>query len=217
VKLLTSQKDELFDIILSKGLSPLQFQFYVARSKISDSKDINILRYKESDFNFSFEENRGSNYSIFCPGSEKFEEHQFPGSWAQQIQDFKKWLSYLLREINTPNKWERLQKEIAEIGINYNNDQDKFNVNEYEELKHRMLLFKERTAQIGLSEDQMTVLNGKLDHLIEQAKEMNKFDWKSLFVGTIMSLVIQLTVPANTAKTLWSLVSQVFNNYYFLP
>jgi hypothetical protein len=63
---------------------------------------------------------------------------------------------------------------------------------------------------------QETAIANQLDHLMELAKELNKFDWKSLFIGTISSIIIQLGVTKENAHELWSLIKKVFNNF-FLP
>tara|TARA_R110000744_G_scaffold74008_1_gene148010 strand:+ start:256 stop:921 length:666 start_codon:yes stop_codon:yes gene_type:complete len=217
MKLLTSQKNTLFDIIEESGLSPAQFDFSEMQSKTTPSFRVaTYLNYKKSDFYFIFDsapKNSASHYSIFCPGADSYKEIRNPGSWSLQLDYFQKWLFYLLREVKTENKWERLQKEIDGVNISVENNQDKFSAKEYEELKQKMTTLKEGISKYDLMPNQILLLNEKIDFLVDSAREMNKFDWKSLFIGTIISIIIQLNITPDNAKLLWNLIKQVFNNY----
>ena len=216
MKLLTSQKDTLFDIIESNGLTPSQFEFTETISRLGAKQKATNLKYKDSDYFFSFESDPKRNdthFAIFCPGTSTFIERNGTGLWEYQLNRFRTWLSNLSREIHTPNKWERLEIELSSISFRIDNDSDKFSVTEYEDLKNRMLNLKQQTGTIGLLPDQVDAINSKLDHLTELAKDLNKFDWKGLFVGTIISMVIQLGVTPENTESLWSIIKIVFNNY----
>ncbi len=154
-----------------------------------------------------------SHYAIFSPGNDNFAEQNYPGTWEYQLQYAFRWLTNIFREINSTNKWDRLYKEIAEIKINYENDEGKFSATEYEELKHKIDSLKNGITSINLLPEQLAAINTKLDHLTLLAKDMNKFDWKGLFVGTIISIIVQLSVTPENAKSLWALIKQVFSNY----
>lgn len=213
--LLTSQKNTLFDLIENWWLSPAQFEFQELISHRSNDPVTNLI-FKDSGFYYSFETIDNKHATIYCPGESFYETEKFPGSWELQLIYFKDWLKNLSREISTHDKWERLQQEIRWISINFEHDEDNFSVQEYEDLKLRITSLKNGIASIGASPEQITIINAKLDHLTELAKEMNKFDWKSLFIWSIVSIVIQLGVSPTNAQALWLLIKQVFNNY-FLP
>lgn len=216
MRLLTSQKDTLFDIIEEFELSPSQFQFSDGRSVFSTVGIATRLYFKNSEFHFSFDSVDNRHYASFCPGEQAFQEEANTLTWDQQLYCFQGWLENLKREINSPNKWDRLDKEIKGLRIKFENEEDKFSAQEYQELKIKIDVLKKGVDQIGLLAEQVSVINSKLDHLTELAQEMNKFDWKSLFIGTIISIIIQLNVTAENAKSLWALIKRVFSNY-FLP
>ncbi len=216
MKLLNSQKNTLFDLIEKFGLSPSQFEFKENHSKISNNQLTTDLILKNSNYFFSFEtgpNTSAKHYAIFCPGSEAYTESQYPGDWVFQLNYVEEWLANLVREINSPNKWSRLDNEIASIGIKFENDENKFSFHEYEDLKQKISTLKDGIINIGLLPTQINAINLKLDNLTELAKDMNKFDWKSLFIGTIISIIIQLYISPDNAKMLWTLIKQVFNNY----
>ncbi len=216
MKLLISQKDKLFELVEKSGLSPSQFELIEVPSLIIPGEIATKLSFKNSDFYFSFETGKNSrepHYAIFSPGNDNFAEQNYPGTWEYQLQYAFRWLTNIVREINSPNKWDRLYKEIAEIKINYENDEGKFSATEYEELKHKIDSLKNGITSINLLPEQLAAINTKLDHLTLLAKDMNKFDWKGLFVGTIISIIVQLSVTPENAKSLWALIKQVFSNY----
>ncbi len=215
MRLLTSQKDTLYDLIEKRGLSPTQFEFSDNRSAYGSGIST-WLHFNNSEYAFRFDSFDNSPMPSFCPGQNSFNENGHARLWNDVLAHFTSWLINLKREINAPNKWERLEKEIAGIKINFSNDQDKFSAHEYEELKAKTETLKQSVSEIGLLPEQAKAIHAKLDHLITLAKDMNKFDWKSLFIGTIISIVIQLSVTQENAKSLWTLIKQVFSNY-FLP
>jgi hypothetical protein len=216
MKLLISQKDELYDLIERFGLSPSMFEFAEILSQVSAGQKTTLLKFKNSEFFYSFESafnSETSHYAIFSPGNGSVKEAQYPGDWEHQKQYFRYWLQYLSREVNTPNKWERLNKEISNFGINITDDESKFTASEYEDLKIRMLQLKNSISSIGLDPDQLKLLHNKLDHLLELGKNLKKFDWKALFVGTIVSVIIQLSLSPDVGKLLWNVIKQIFNNF----
>jgi hypothetical protein len=216
MKLLLSQKNELYDLIERSGLSPSMFEFTEINSQIAAGQYATLLAFKNSGFFFSFEtgfRTETSHFAIFSPGRESIKETQNPGSWDLQLRYFIEWLTYLLREINAPNKWDRLKSEIAEIGINTGGDETKFTAFEYENLKQRIQMIKNEVNNIHLNPEELSIIHSKLDHLLELAKEMNKFDWKALFVGTFVSIIIQLSLSPEIGKLLWDIIRQFFNNF----
>jgi len=216
MKLLTSQKDKLYGIIEEIGLSPSQFEFKDNQSYKSAGQRATGIYFKNSDFYFLFETGPNTidtHYARFSPGEDSFVREEYPGSWDLQLNYFRKWISSLSKEINTPDKWSRLEKEMKNLDIKYELDSDKFTFSEYQDLSKRIRILQERIAEVGLSEEQVGIINKKLDFLLEKATDLSRFDWKSLFIGTILSIAIQLEVSEDNVKTLWSLIKEIFNQY----
>ena len=202
-------------MIESYHLSPNQFEFSEGASKNLFEEKVTLLKYKQSEYYFLFDtgSNTSGHYAFFCPGNSEHTEKGYPQNWSGQLGYVENWLRCLIREINTPNKWERLKYEVDSLNINFEYSEDKFSYIEYEDLQKRMFVLKQGISKSDLLEEQIKVINDKLDHLTEMAKEMSKFDWKSLFIGTIVSIVIQLAVNQENAKNLWILIKQIFNTY----
>ncbi len=128
------------------------------------------------------------------------------------------WLDSLKRELTTPNKWERLLKEVnnANIKISNSDDEGNFSYLEYTDIVKRMELLNNKITTLFLPLNQQKIIIDKLNQLITIAQNLNKVNWKNLFVGTIISIIIQLEVSRENAAELWELIRQVFHNF-FLP
>ena len=216
MKLLPSQKDEIYELITLAELSPSQFEWKEIPCQLFNQNvdKATELRYKNTDYHFTFETNaKKMHMAIYCPGKNFYTDQEDTVIWQAQINRVQEWLKSLVREITTPNKWSRLERELQGIHINYENGEDKFSVQEYEELKANIKLLQRKILSIGLIEEEVRIINAKLDHLIPLAENMNKFDWKSFFIGTIMNITIQLGVNKENASALFDVIKQIFNNY----
>lgn len=183
MKLLPSQKDQIYDSIIESGFSPSQFEF------IDDQESmITMLIFKNTDYFFHFEsspKNREIHICTFSPGEQTYIENQIPGSWELQFQYVKKWLTYLEREIGTSDKWKRLQDELIKENITYTDKEEKFTPQEYETLLNQILLLKDRLKSLDLLPEQLSELNSKIDHVGTLANTLNKKDWIILFMASI--------------------------------
>lgn len=211
MKLLISQKDEIFEIINdSDGFSPTQFEIREFKENrtvtISFSNSIYFFQ-----FNFDY---LGDVYLNFSPGFEKHEESTGKLAWYEILNEFHDWLSNLKREITTPDYWGDLKKQISGITFLNQIDNEKFTYVEYEDLKMRIEGLKSRLDSLPLIQEQQTEIINHLDKLSEQAKELGKFDWRNLFIGTLMSVFIQLGVNPENITALWELIKSTFNNYF---
>lgn len=215
MKLLASQKNVLFELIEDYELPPSQFVFQESKSRFST--DIcTDLAYSNSEFYFSFESNPGNDphYCIYSPGQATFSNEIYTRTWERTLMEFGSWLSFLKREITTINKWDRLKLEMENFKFSFtDNDNNKFSVAEYSELNEKIAVLKMGISKLSLLPEQLRVMNDKLDHLAILAKDMNKYDWKNLFIGTLMSIIIQLSVTPENAKNLFALIKQIFNSY----
>lgn len=212
MSLLVSQKDMFFDIIEKhNAFTPFQFKLYDNLS----GGDI-IFEFKESPYYFNIF--ASLNYiGVFTINYTPGEKELIKISSGIPIDPstytlFSYWLDNLEREIKAPNKWERLTKEIESMSFhNGTNDNDeKFSYQEYTEVTSNILILKEGIKEIGLSPEQYNIINDKLDFLIEQGKSLKKFDWRSLFIGTMMNIMTNIIVNPTTIIAFKDLINNFF-------
>lgn len=210
--LLQSQKNSLFEIIENNDFfSHKQFDLI--------ENDLTRIEYKDNrSFYFVFFNNNYINSLVanYSPGDEQVLDTTSDISFNDGLIYFRDWLHYLQREVSAPNLWKKFKTEISTIEFINNFNNQKFSFSEYTEIVNKIELLKNNLSSIPLILNQQDEILLRLDHLNETAKDLGKFDWINLFVGTIVSAVIQLNVTPENANALWELIKSVFKNY-FLP
>lgn len=208
MKLLQTQKNQVYELIEEAQLSPGMFSFVDP----IDPDDSTFLRFNNSDYYFNFAtSNRGTHYARYAPGFDTPYEDQSATSWSVQLSNVRRWMTYLVRELNAPDKWKLLEEELKNFNfdnIKYTNS--KFTYQEYGILEERIKEFKTKIDQLDLLKDQIKKINTKLDHLLELAKTMNKTDWKELFIGSLISLTMQLSIDRTVGKTIFGYLKNLF-------
>lgn len=216
MKLLISQKNELFDLINSTdSFSPSQFE--ILETKIEGYDYDTKIQFKNSEYFFLMFPERstgGRFYSNFSPGEFSAVQSTIGLEWIEGKLYFTKWLQNLQREITAPNKWDKLLHEISKVSFYNANDESKFSHQEYIELVNKMDILKDYLFTIPLPKEQTQEIIEKLSHITTLAENLNKFDWKNLFIGTIMSLILQLSLTQENVTSLWALIKKVFSSYF---
>ncbi|WP_276378888.1 hypothetical protein [Flavobacterium sp. H4147] len=217
MKLLKSQKNSIFEIIQDFDFfSPDQFE--VIENETITGYDTIVHFKADKDNYFSFDDCKYVNrlYVRYSPGEQQIRDFSSDIIWDQALDYFFNWLIYLQREVLSPNLWEQFKSRISEI--KYDNDfkNEKFSFSEYAEISEKIEVLKSSLSAIPLLLDQQNTIIARLDHLNETAKELGKFDWVNLFVGTIISVLIQLNVTHDNANAIWDLIKSVFNEYILL-
>ena len=208
MNLLQSQKNRIYDIIQKEGLSPSMFYF-------QDNTKSVVLYMKSSNYYFNIAEN--GTLVKYSPGPDSFEAGYFSTrNWEDQVEYIIVWLQCLVRELNEPDKWKLLQEGLEGVDFSDIKYEDiKFSYQEYELLKIKMDELKEKLGRLDLLESQLKQINDKLDHLLNLAKSMNKTDWKELFIGSVISLIMQLSIDKATGQAIFALIRGLFIK--FLP
>lgn len=213
MKLLQTQKNQVYELIEEAGLSPSMFLF----DDPSEPDGTTYLRFKKTDYRFDFANGRGGgHFARYLPGYDTPYEDQSAGSWVAQLVNVRQWLKYLIRELKAPNKWKLLEEELRNFNfedIKYTDA--KFTHQEYKLLEKRIGEFKNKISKLDLLDEQIEKINLKLNHLLKLAENMNKIDWKELFIGSMMSLFIQLSIPPGAGQMIFGYLKILF--VQFLP
>ena len=210
MKLLKGQRNQLFEEIEKINLPPASFTM---------SSDVFFLRFNSPEkYYFIANELSHPNFAQldFSPGQNKLVEKVYAKTWNELIQLFSFWLSYLKREITTIDKWSFLSEELKNLNLIENQDFAKFTYEEFVQIENKINRLKESLPKLIVEKDKIDTLNSNLNHLIEQAKHNSKYDWRNLFIGTVISVIIQLTLSQEQGKELWDLIKNIFTNYFYL-
>ncbi|KEQ31209.1 hypothetical protein N180_02880 [Pedobacter antarcticus 4BY] len=208
MKLLTSQKNSLYDLIeLNDSFTPSQFA-------VIDGANQFRIQYTNSEYYFKIQKVTSSWYIDFIPGSNTYQNSTSTSLWSEVAIHFRHWVENLNREISAPDKWDRLTQEMNNLRGIIPADNTMFSHSEYLILSQQISQIKSSIAAISLTSEQNFAIESKLDHLLALANDMNKFDWQGLFIGTIISIIIQLGVTQEHAQELLAIIKQVFSGYF---
>ncbi|HYM19667.1 MAG TPA: hypothetical protein VEW28_01550 [Candidatus Kapabacteria bacterium] len=213
--LLDSQKDELYDSIVHAGFTPATFSFSRRSAPGINNDDTTVINYTGTGSYFGFFSGsyNTKTHAQFSPGKESIVERSRDCNWNEFKNIFYSWLTYLKRELTTPNKWDRLQRELAAVNIDFDVENEKFTYEEVGEINTRINQLKNDFRQIPELDAHFEVVNQKLDHIASMAQHLGKFDWKGLFAGSLVGIIIQLSVPPDGVEKLWQLVKVVFGTH----
>jgi hypothetical protein len=221
--MLKKYKNELFQIIQNSGI------------------DLSLVRHKEEVINeyhaFTVEiintpfwfmaRNSSHDYEIFdckyVQFNPSFSESGYmpEDGWCSFIDIknmFTNWLQSHVQEyfndLTEPDFWLQLNSEskALDLGKIDFDDKELFNAEEKQQIKLALrdvrLLIIDRFSPSAL---ELESINARLDYLSQAVDRLNKFDWKSLLLSTIMSISVALSFDTEKGKQLYTLFKHVFD------
>ncbi len=197
--ILKSKKSEIYQWISALGLEPSMFEWEVVPSKneVSSHTKVSKLRYINTHYFFIFDFKNGAHHCTFSPGQDVLIQREFPGNWTLQLDNLKRWLAYLKREIKTIDPWDEIDKYMPGEKINLEDEKENSPYS-YEQVEHITKALHKLKDEIkknyGLNDTQDKLVQEKLDYLIDRSKKMGRIDWKNIFVATFMGLAVNLAL-----------------------
>lgn len=195
-------------MLLKRSFEPNSFEL------LDNHKDfatgITILSYKNTNYFFSF--NAGDisgkpfGKSIFSPGNEILTQRLPYSNWSDQYSNLEAWLYNLSRELSVRNPWENIKDYLPSDEIDFRDEDinSGFSFDEVSQIEVSLNVFKKLLLEHHkLSEKQTEVLNHKIEYLCETAKRSRKIDWKNIFIGTMINLMITINLNPEQAYSFW--------------
>jgi len=124
---------------------------------------------------------------------------------------FKTWLSYVKRDIETPDLWASISQEAniinaaSEAGSNtpFSEDEKNYIKNGLNEIKQYLLTAHKLDPEL---------VEGKINYLIESSGRMGRKDWITLLVGALVGIVSAAYLPPETTRDIFRFVGAVLRN-----
>jgi hypothetical protein len=221
--MLKKHKNQLFDLIIQNGLAINQFEIEHVNETSS------IINFKESPFTFTilvspknYYEFRCS-YKLFNP---TFTSEYFPSEYSVIFVDFEKlclqfakWINNeikaFIEEQNGMDLWNEYlngNKTLNFETIDFGN-KEPFTIDERSQIKMAINELKYLIKnQLETNEAEQQLVNDRLDYLIEASARLNKFDWKSLVISTLISITITLSLDTAKGQLIFNLFKKVFSS-----
>jgi hypothetical protein len=213
------QKNELLEIITGAGYEPHDF-------KPTEIGEIFALTFRDSAFKFEIEPT-GASFKIrrtrFLPGYPVVPYALKPVLWSSVEQDFRSWLGtqvkQYLEELDTPDLWENISRETPVVVNTMFDDSDttEFSAEEKSQLRLSISQFRLLIQQnFHPTDEQFGVIDERLDYLSGALDRLNKFDWKSILISSVVGIATTLTLSPEQGKLLFNLLKQAFSNIIYL-
>lgn len=212
--ILKKQKAEIHRLIEKCHLEPANFEWGVAKSNYK-SGSISKLSYKDTAFYFRFDFYDDGHYCLFSPSTEQSYEEEQTGYWSNQLSCVERWLQALKDEIETIDPWEHMQGYLPAEAVDYfdQNENTQFSYAQAQQIEGRLNQFRKNVVgEFKLTGKQVEVVDQKINYLIDRVKKLGRIDWRTIFVGTIVSLGMGLAMEPSKMKRLWALARECFES-----
>jgi hypothetical protein len=190
-RLLQSQETAVFVAVQEAGFSPREFRLVEAK----------LIHASGAFFNFSSDAR--SRFVITCePGNEHAQERRLFGSWQNVMQHLHEWLGWLRREVEAPDLWGQLEQErelVASPPTVVENTP--FTADEQAQIARQLGEIKAYVRQTHqLTEAQYEAIETRLDYLIDASSRTPRIDWRTMFIGAFLSLLLEAIVPVEPVR-----------------
>lgn len=231
--ILKKYKNELFTVLETSGVSIDSFEVKNETKQNMLGQEMHTFKILliDSPLYFTVIESPlsfdqfGVTYIKFAP---KFSEFDSAG-FLVQADDFdtvkNKFMSWLnsdiLNYLDDKNGFD-LWKDYFSHNINFTKinyqDLSKFTAKEREQVKIGLDQFKiSLITKITFDSRQLEAIGQRIKYLSEAVDRLDKTDWKSIAISTILSLITALSVDTNTGKLIIDLFKKSFQIVPKLP
>lgn len=221
---LKKHKNMLLQCIQEAELDPQDFS---GKEEQTNGDTWFELKYKDTPLWYAVkrhEHDYGLGYvfkTLFKPGLPRAAPS--PMAWQHVEQDFSIWLETdlkeYLNEVNGPDLWAQIpsQKPVVSDAPVGSDDREQFTKTEQDQLQMSIKEFRQIIIEKhSPNDDQLKLIDDRLDYLSEQVSKLNRINWRSLALATLIAVIIQLTLSTEQGKELFELGQRIFSNVVLL-
>lgn len=222
--MLKRDKNGFIKIIEELGLNFNQFEAF---EEERDNYPTFIIRFRDAPFEFLVRNPKHSYtlyataFTQFTPGFTRNEGYNYP-DWKSDIEEvydqFSYWLEnhvkLYLEEQDIPDLWSKVERERKLFMSLEEDEEDDYRPFTIEEKKFIYIAIKELRVNIvnnyAHNAEEIKLIDQKLNYLTEAVERLNRFDWKSLLISTLMGIITTLSLDTNSGRALFELAKQIF-------
>jgi hypothetical protein len=204
MRITNSQKNELSEIFKRNNLNLMDFE-------VSGEYQEFKVQFKHDYFSFSIQKMKDDVYTVTIYAVNRKNAYITSHTWGTLVTKFDDWTKQVYTEINFPTGWESFENTNF-LNTEYDDLNSEFAETEKTQTKASIQELKKKISLLNLEPKKLEIIESKLDSLSLKVDELNKFDWKSLFIGTFASLIMTFVIPAEASGLLWEYIKSSFNN-----
>jgi len=119
-------------------------------------------------------------------------------SWQPVTEKIKRWAQDVTQDVDDPDLWDELRRSQRIVtGVGYDDsDNTVFTQSEQAQIVEALQEVKEFVrSTTSLPEPQLRVIEEKLDELAAAAGRVGRKDWRLMFAGTVLAVIIGNLLP----------------------
>lgn len=204
MRITNTQKQELSLIFKRNNLNLVDFDVTGVYQEFK-------VKFKHDYFSFSIEKTRADAYTLTIFNIDRKNATTTSATWATTLTMFGNWTKQVSTELNSSTGWKTFENTNF-LNTEYEDLNSEFTEAEKIQTKDSIKELKVKIKLLNLAPEKLQVIESKLDCLSQKVDELNKFDWKSLFIGTIASLIMTFVIPQEASGMFWEYLKSSFNN-----
>ncbi len=239
--MLKKYKNGFIDLIRKHLLDPADFNVSENKSYPVDAcmsgepRVVTIIRFKKTPLIFEVFENPtslhafGPNYTRFDVGFPYLLHYRSGGEIKSkhrigQVYDhFENWLSGqvipYMEEMKQPDSWQQIEQQKQLVSADSLTEYDTSPFTEPEKQQARASIGQFRVLileSFGPIQEQLEVIDQRLDYLSAAVDRLNRFDWKGLALSIVVGIGINLCVDTEGGRRLFELFKRAFSGVLHL-
>jgi hypothetical protein len=210
--------DESGRALTTVRVTGLPLEFEIRRS--DDNFDSLTFRFRQFAPEWPYRRPpKPRNYAKLEPERRAFIDEEITAGWtpadkwcsfAELAAAFREWLQMHVRpalaNATAPDLWSEAAASLPEFEELPSEDSERFSEEEQQQLRAAIAHFKTLIEREFVPDaEQVRELNARLDYLADAASRLNRFDWKSLALATIIGAATTLSLDTQTGRQLWAL------------
>jgi len=221
-------KNKLFEWL---RLSPFGIDNFTYNEEPIQGKPESLrLKYKSTPFYFWFETNSnnidlfGTSYTLYLPQFPFEQDRAMVQPFEMALSAFNQWLNNQVKKYlddqATPDFWAEYLRTNAIVNIEQNDfdNRSQFTIDERAQVKLALNELKNLIQEnFHTNVTQQQIVNNRLDYLEAATNRLNKFDWQSVALNTLISISIALSLDTEKGHQLFHFFAHVFAAIRTLP
>jgi hypothetical protein len=202
------QRNEIFETIAARGLDPASCELTDHTFTIGNQAEL-VHRPTGSHFTTWHTPPRLDTYNaeMVVGGADQVGCARV--GWDQLMVELGTWADEVRYEMNAPDLWAELRQVPEVLAASQTTDASNapFTPNEQSEISRRLDEIKKLVQErFELTDEQLAVIDQRLDDAEEASKRLGRKDWIMMFYGSVMSTFMTDAVPPTVIQTVLTTV-----------